>query len=158
MIFGSGLIDKIHQDEKYKTKEEKLYRHGYAHWHRIKTQNVIGAIRYRLPSGGLCYSIRNEDWINIKHLAPVSGKWIRKSNEIRFWNISERVADTLIKRMINCLDCGFCVVECFKVRGYDRANKSLSINNCTQCGKCLSLKHCMGWKHRFWRRIIVDGS
>jgi len=27
----------------------------------------------------------------------------------------ERVADLLIKKMINCLDCGFCVVECFRV-------------------------------------------
>ena len=158
MIFKSGLINKVHQEERFKTKEEKLQRHGFAHWHRIKAQNVVGAIKYSLPYGGLCYSIRNMDWINTKHLEPVKGRWTQKDNEIRFWNVPENVADSLIKRMLNCLDCGFCIVECFKARGYDRENKSLTISNCIQCGNCFTLKHCMGWKHRFWRRIIVNGG
>jgi len=76
--------------------------------------------------------------------------------QIRFWNVSERVADKLIKRMINCLDCGFCMVECFSYRQFDRATKSLRIEGCIRCGKCLRLKFCMGWRHRFWRRIILE--
>jgi len=156
MIFDSGLITKVHQDEKFKTREEKLYRHGFAHWHRIRAQNLPGAIKQKLASGELFYHIRNNEWINTKHLAPVRGKWIRKKDEIRFWNVPERVADTLVKRMINCLDCGFCVVECFQCRRFDRKTKTLKIEGCIQCGRCLSLKYCMGWRHRFWRRIIVD--
>jgi len=30
------------------------------------------------------------------------------------------------------------------------------LTSCLQCGKCLNLKHCMGWKHRFWRRTIIE--
>ena len=67
MLYGSGLIDKVHQKEEFKEKEEKLYRHGFSHWRGIKAQNIVGAIKYRLPSGGLCYSIRNKEWINTKH-------------------------------------------------------------------------------------------
>ena len=88
------------------------------------------------------------------------GKWLLKGTELRFWDTQERVADGLVKRMINCLDCGFCVVECFSCRRFDRETKTLAIDGCIQCGKCLRLKFCMGWRRRFWRRIIVeeDGS
>ena len=72
------------------------------------------------------------------------------------WGVRERLADVLIKRMINCLDCGFCMVECFPCRRFDRANKSLQIEDCIQCSKCMRLGFCMGWRHRFWRRIIVE--
>ena len=87
---------------------------------------------------------------------PVDGKWVRVGNEIRFWDVQEKIADILIKRMINCLDCGFCMVECFPCRQFDRTTKRLRIVGCIQCGKCLRLKFCMGWRHRFWRRVIVE--
>lgn len=99
---------------------------------------------------------RQSDWIATKHLWPAEDKWARVGNEIRFWNISERAADILVKRMINCLDCGFCMVECFPCRQFDRTAKSMQITGCIQCGKCLQLKFCMGWRHRFWRRVIVE--
>jgi len=72
-------------------------------------------------------------------------------------SVSERVTDLLIKRMINCLDCGFCMVECFPCKRFDRQTKTLAVESSIQCGKCLQLKFCMGWRHRFWRRIIVEG-
>jgi len=101
------------------------------------------------------YRIRDPAWIAVKHLIPVGGRWVQKGDEIRFWNVEEQVADTVIKRMLNCLDCGFCVVECFSGRRFDRGTKSLQIDGCIQCGRCLRLKFCMGWQHRFWRRVIV---
>jgi len=156
LLFDSGLIDKSNFASEYKTREEKLQRHGFVHWRRQKEQDVIGAIKYRLPPGALVYHIRKSDWVATKHLNPVAGRWARIGNEIRFWDVSERIADKLIKRMINCLDCGFCMVECFQCRQFDRATKSLRIEGCIQCDKCLRLKFCMGWRHRFWRRIILE--
>jgi len=158
MLFKSGLVEKARLDAKYKTREEKLNRHGFVHWRRVKAQNVVGAIKRRLPSGGLVYHIRESDWIATKHLRPVDGRWARTGNELRFWNIDERIADTVVKRMINCLDCGYCMVECFPCRRFDRETKSLQIDGCIQCGKCLRLKFCMGWRHRFWRRVIVEAA
>lgn len=158
LLFDSGLIDKSSLLPEHKTKEEKLQRHGFVYWRRQKAQEVVGAIKRRLSTDILVYLIRNVDWIADKHLKPVDGKWARIGNEIRFWNIPEKFADILIKRMINCLDCGFCMVECFSCRQFDRATKSMRNEGCIQCGKCIKLKFCMGWRHRFWRRIIVDDS
>ena len=157
LLFDSGLINKSSLRSEYKTREEKLERHGFIHWHRQKAQNVVGAVKSRLSLGAISYHIRKSDWIATKHLKPLNGKWARVGNEIRFWDVSERNSDTLIKRMINCLDCGFCMVECFSCRQFDRRTKSLRITGCIQCGKCLRLKFCMGWRHRFWRRVIVEG-
>jgi 3'-phosphoadenosine 5'-phosphosulfate sulfotransferase (PAPS reductase)/FAD synthetase len=156
LLFDSGLIEKSNLPPEYKTREEKLDRHGFIYWRRQKTQNVVGSIKCRLPSGALLYHIRESNWIETKHLQPVNGKWVRVDNEIRFWDVEEKIADTLIKRMINCLDCGFCMVECFSCRQFDRITKQLRIAGCIQCGRCLQLKFCMGWRHRFWRRIIVE--
>lgn len=156
MLYGSGLIDKAGLQPKHKTKEEKLGRHGFVYWSRIRAQKVAGAAKRRLGSGGLSYRVRDPSWIDTKHLRPLRGKWARRGNEIRFWGTDEKTADTLIKRMMNCLDCGFCVLECFPCRHFDREKKALVIKGCTQCGKCLRLKHCMGWRHRFWRRVIVE--
>jgi len=156
LLFESGLIEKSNLAPEYKTKEEKLDRHGFVYWRRQKTQNVVGAVKCRLSSGALLYHIRESDWITTKHLQPVNGKWVRVGNEIRFWDVPEKTADILIKRMINCLDCGFCMVECFSCRKFDRTTKQLRIEGCIQCGKCIQLKFCMGWHHRFWRRVIVE--
>jgi len=156
LLFDSGLIEKSNLVAEYKTREEKLERHGFIYWRRQKMQNVIGAVKCRLPSGALLYHIRKSDWIATKHLRPVDGKWVRVGEEIRFWDVSERITDILIKRMINCLDCGFCMVECFQCRQFDRTTKQLRIEGCTQCGNCFRLKFCMGWRHRFWRRVIVE--
>lgn len=156
LLFESKLIDKCNLAPEYKTKEEKLNCHGFVYWRRQKAQNVIGAAKCRFSAGVLTYRIRQSDWISSKHLRPVDGRWARIGNEIRFWNVSEKIADTLIKRMINCLDCGFCMVECFPCREFDRSTRTLRLTGCIQCGKCLKLKFCMGWRHRFWRRIIVE--
>lgn len=156
MLYGSGLVHKIRQDDKYKTHEEKILHHGFAHWHRVREQNVVGAVKRLLPSGSLLYRIKDATWIDTKHLAPVAGKWIRKDSEIRFWDVPERTANVLIKKMINCLNCGFCVVQCFQCRRFDRSAKNLIIEGCVQCRKCLNLKFCMGWRYRFWRRVIVE--
>lgn len=158
LLFDSGLIEKVHQKERFKTREGKLFRHGFAHWHRLKAQKVMGAIKHRLSSGSILYQIRDNDLIDAKHLTPVKGKWVRKGNEIRFWEVPERVTDTLIKRMINCLDCGFCIGECFPCRRFDRESKRLRIEGCIQCGRCLTLTYCMGRRHRFWRRVIVENT
>ncbi len=158
LLFESGLIDKSNLAPQYKTRKEKLERHGFVYWRSHKAQEVIGAIKYRLPSSVLVYQIRKSEWIATKHLKSVEGRWARMDNEIRFWNVPEKIADILIKRMINCLDCGFCMVECFPCRQFDRATKSLRIEGCIQCGKCIRLKFCMGWRHRFWRRVIVESS
>ena len=156
MLFDSGLIHKTSVDEKYKTKEEKLERHGFVHWNRIKEQNTVGAIKQKVPPDGFCYHIRDEAWINTKHLLPVEGRWKREGNKIIFWNIPEGKCDCLIKRMLNCLDCGFCMVQCFPVRHFNRENKTLELTNCLKCGQCINLKFCMGCKHRFWRRTIAE--
>jgi hypothetical protein len=158
MLFHSGLLDTTNLPPEYKTREEKLDRHGFVHWNRIKVQNVVGAIKNRGGSGSIVYRIRDANWINIKHLQPVKGKWSIRGTEIRFWNLKEKRADTLIKRMLNCLDCGFCVVECFQHRHFNRQTKTLRIDGCIGCGRCLRLTFCMGWRHRFWRRVIVDGE
>lgn len=158
LLFDSGLIDKSDIPPEYKTRQEKLQRHGFVYWRRKKTQNVVGAIKEKLPTSALVYHIRKSDWVATKHLKPVDGKWARIGNEIRLWNVPEKDADVLIKRMINCLDCGFCMVECFPCRQFDRTTKSLQIEGCIQCGRCIRLKFCMGWRHRFWRRIIVEDS
>ena len=156
MLFGSGLIQKSRLDAEHKTREAKLDRHGFVHWRRLRAQDVLGAAKRRLPGGGLSYRIRDPQWIATKHLRPVDGRWACKGDEIRFWHLEERMADALIKRMLNCLDCGFCLVECFASRRFDRETKRLVIDGCIQCGRCLRLKFCMGWRHRFWRRIIVE--
>jgi len=156
MLFGSGLIDKGSLDAKHRSREEKLHRHGFVHWRRLKAQEIVGAVKRRLSQDALAYQIRDPAWIATKHLIPVRRRWLQKGNEIRFWNVEEQVADTVIKRMINCLDCGFCMVECFSGRRFDRRTKRLQIVGCIQCGRCLRLKFCMGWQHRFWRRIIVE--
>lgn len=156
MLFDSGLVEKSHLDTKYKDREEKLDRHGFVHWHRVKGQNALGAIKRRFGSGVIAYTIRDSGWINTKHLQPVNGKWVQKGNEIRFWDVPEKITDTLVSRMINCLDCGFCTVECFPCRSFDRNTKMLKIEGCIQCGKCLRLKFCVGWRHRFFRRVILE--
>jgi len=156
MLLGSGLVEKSPLDKKYATREEKIKRHGFVYWNRIAEQNVVGAVKRRMPHGVLCYRIRDPKWISTKHLQPIRRKWVLKGTELRFWNTEERVADGLVKRMINCLDCGFCVVECFVCRRFDRKTKSLRIDGCVACGKCLRLKCCMGWRHRFRRRMIVE--
>jgi 3'-phosphoadenosine 5'-phosphosulfate sulfotransferase (PAPS reductase)/FAD synthetase len=156
MLFESGLVEKCRDVDCHKTKEEKIARHGFVHWKRLRAQNVVGAVKRRLSNGVLSYSVREEAWIATKHLSPVYGRWVRQDNVVRFWDVPEEIADSLIKRMINCLDCGFCVVECFSCRSFNRETKTLRIEGCIQCGKCLRLKYCMGWRHRFWRRVIVE--
>jgi len=89
-------------------------------------------------------------------LLPVEGRWKREGRKIIFWNVPEEKCDCLIKRMLNCLDCGFCMVQCFPARHFNRDKKKLELTNCMKCGQCINLKFCMGWKHRFWRRIIVE--
>ena len=156
MLFGNGLMQKYRGLDCYRTKEEKVFQNGFVHWRRLRAQDMVGAVKRRLPVGALSYHIRNKEWIATKHFAPLGRRWIRLDNEIRFWNTPEEVADLLIKRMINCLDCGFCVVECFACRRFDRTTKALRIEGCIQCGKCLKLEFCMGWRHRFRRRVIVE--
>lgn len=155
MLFDSGLLERTAVEDKYKTREEKLDRHGFVHWNRIKEQNIVGAIKQKIK-GGVCYHIREKSWIDTKHLLPVEGRWFRDGKKIIFQNIPEEQSDCLIKRMMNCLDCGFCIVQCFRSRSFNRESKSLELTGCVKCGQCINLKYCMGWKHRFWRRIIVE--
>jgi len=156
MLFASGLIKASRVPMEYRTPIEQVVKHGFMHWRRTNAQDIAGAVKRRLPSGVLAYRIREAEWIATKHLEPVKGRWARRENEIRFWEVPERKADAIIKRMINCLDCGFCLVQCFSCRRFDRTPKTLKIEECFQCGRCLSLKFCMGWRHRFWRRVIVE--
>ena len=156
LLFDSGLVQKTRLKGKHKTKAEKLDRHGFVHWRRQRAQNVVGAVKWRPASGVVAYRVRKEEWIQVKHLEPARGRWVRRGSDIRFWGIREKLADVLIRRMLNCLDCGFCVVECFPCRRFDRATKALQIDGCIQCGQCVKLKFCMGWRHRFWRRVIVE--
>ena len=156
LLFDSGLIHRNGGHERHQTKDEKLTRHGFVHWKRTGAQNIVGAVKRRLQNGVISYNIRDLTWVDTKHLQPVAGRWLQSGSEIRFWGLPEKTTEVLIKRMINCLDCGFCVVECFACRQFDRATKRLQISGCIQCGKCLRLKFCMGWRHRFWRRMIVD--
>lgn len=158
LLFDSGLINKCNIEIKYKSKEEKLIKHGFIYWKHSKKQDTVSALKIKISKNVISYQIKDKELINVKHLKPLKGNWLINDNEIRFWNVPERVTDILIKRMINCLDCGFCVVECFLVRKYDRLNKSLIIGDCIKCGKCLTLKYCMGWKHRFWRRTISEAK
>jgi len=154
LLFKSGLIERAHLDEKFKTKEEKLSKHGFIHWKRLPEQVEVAALRHQLPSGALVYLIKDESLISEKHLMPLQGRWHREGNEIRFWDVAQRDSDIVIRRMLNCIDCGFCMIECFRYKRFDRKKKILQIEGCTQCGKCLRLAFCMGWKHRFWRRDI----
>jgi hypothetical protein len=156
LLFGTGLVERRPVDAKYKNRDEQLRRHGFAHWRRSQMQNVVGALKRRHATGMISYRIRHRSWITAKHLLPLKGRWLLKGNEIRLWDIPEKAADAAVKRMINCLDCGFCVVECFGCRAFDRKTKTLRIEGCRQCGRCLRLKFCMGWKHRFWRRIVWE--
>jgi len=153
LLFDSGLVVESESDP-YSNRPEKLHKHGFAHWHRKKAQDIVGAARRLLKGGALSYRIRDADWIAVKHLSPLAGRWLRKGHEIRFWNVLVRQADVMIKRMINCLDCGYCVVQCFSCRRFDRKAKKLTIEGCVHCGRCTNLKFCMGWRHRFWRRVI----
>jgi len=156
MLFKSGLLRAHHRHSEYANREEKIDRHGFVFWRRVRSQDQLGALRERSPRGLTRYWIRDEQWINEKHLLPVNGHWSRVGNEIRFWGIQESKTDALVKRMINCMDCGYCVLQCFRHRRFNRKTRRLDIEGCIGCGKCLSLKHCMGWKHRFWRRTLYD--
>lgn len=154
LLFGTGLIEKAYLREEYKTREEKLGRHGFVHWRRLRSQTTTGAVKRHLSSGVIIYTIRNVDWIDTKHLLPLRGKWVREGNEIRFWDVAEKHSDTAIRRMLNCVECGYCMVECFAFRQFDKKLRKLRMEGCVQCGKCLRLEFCMGWKHRFWRRDV----
>jgi 3'-phosphoadenosine 5'-phosphosulfate sulfotransferase (PAPS reductase)/FAD synthetase len=155
MLFDSGLLARSRLPDHLKTRQEKLDRHGFVYWQRSRYQDCAGAIRRRLQGGILSYTVRKKEWIATKHLRPVDGHWTIVGDEIRFNGLKEQVADGLIKRMLNCLDCGFCMAECFACRSFDRKTKRLEINGCIGCGRCLRVKFCMGWRHRFWRRVIV---
>lgn len=158
MLFDSGLIDRSRLSSDLKSREEKLQRHGFVYWQRNRFQDRIGAIKRRLSEELLCYRLRDPAWLSVKHLRPIDGHWVIVEDEVRIHGLSEPVADAVIKRMINCLDCGFCTVECFPCRRFDRKTRCMQIQGCIQCGKCLRLKHCMGWRHRFWRRVIASAD
>ncbi len=158
MLFRSGLIEKCRDARRLKTKEEKVAGHGFTLWKRLKAQDSVGAVKRRLHGGALSHHLRNGGWLATKHLNPVEGRWARVGDEIRFWNVAEKDADCLIKRMINCIDCGFCAVQCLTCRRFDRQTKTLRIEGCIRCGRCVGLKFCMGWRHRFWRRVIVEDT
>jgi 3'-phosphoadenosine 5'-phosphosulfate sulfotransferase (PAPS reductase)/FAD synthetase len=101
LLFRSGLVGKAHLDERFKTREEKLDRHGFVHWKRHSDQTTVAAVRRTLSSGALLYSIKDASLISSKHLAPLKGKWTCDGSEIRFWDVSQKVADTVIRRMLN---------------------------------------------------------
>ena len=154
LLFDSGLVDKSCTEERFMSREEKLDRHGFVHWRRAPEQCSVAAVKRHLPSGAVQYVIRDKSLIDLKHLKPLQGRWLHDGNEIRFWDVREKSADTVMRRMLNCVNCGFCMVECFPCRRFDKKKRTLRIEACTECGKCLQLKFCMGWKHRFWRRDI----
>jgi len=156
MLFKSGLLRRHHPNSEYANVYEKIDRHGFVFWRRVSSQDQVGAVKTRSTSGMIRYWIRDERWIHEKHLLPAHGHWARVGNEVRFWDFPETKSDTLVKRMINCLDCGYCVLQCFGHRRFNRKIKQLHIEACVGCGRCISLKHCMGWKHRFWRRTLHD--
>lgn len=156
LLFESRLIERCGITGDYAKREEKIERHGFIHWRRSKLQETPGAVKYHINNEIIAYKIRHSKWISLKHLEPVKGNWVRKGNEIRFFDLPEKTCDILIKRMINCLDCGFCMIQCFSHRKYNDETKKLEIEGCCQCGECISLKYCIGWKHRFWRRVIVN--
>jgi len=158
MLFDSGLAQRVGGDGAFATKEEKLVRHGFVHRRRTKAQNILGAVRYRHTSGMIAYIVRDRQWIDTKHLRPMQGNWLQKGNELRFWGVPERAADAVMKRMLNCVNCGYCMVECFSNRRFNNRTKCLEIQGCVQCGRCLRVEYCMGWRHRFWRRVILDES
>lgn len=158
MLFDSGLAHRAGGNAAFATKEEKLVRHGFVHWKRTKAQNVLGAVKYRHSSGMIVYVVKESQWIDTKHLRPLRGNWLGKGNELRFWGVSESATDALMKRMLNCVNCGYCMVECFPSRRFNSDVKCLEIEGCTQCGKCWRVEYCMGWRHRFWRRVILDES
>lgn len=155
LLFRTGLIYKAGSCAKYKTRHEKLEKHGFAHWRRIPAQRRIGAVKRRFASGAVVYTFREAHRINTKHLAPLRGKCYCDDRELRFWDTPERHSDAVVRRMLNCVDCGFCMVECMSSRRFDREAKKLRIEGCTQCGKCLRVESCMGWKHRFWQEEIA---
>ena len=45
MLFDSGLIEKSGLAKEHKTREEKLQKHGFAHWTRMREQDVPGSCR-----------------------------------------------------------------------------------------------------------------
>lgn len=157
-LFGSDLIEPSRVPKRYRTRQEQLGEHGFMHWRRSPRQDAVGAVKRRLRGDALSYTVREPRWIDAKHFRPVAGRWARVGNDIRFWDTPERQADAIMKRMLNCLDCGFCMVQCFSCRQFDRDAGELRIEGCLQCGKCLNLRYCMGWKHRFWRRVIVEAN
>ena len=157
-LFESGLVNSDRVPAEYRTKEHQLMKHGFMHWRRLPRQDSAGAVKRRLKGGGFVYAVRNRENVDQKHMLPVAGNHAIIGNEIRFWNVPERVADSLPKRIMTCLDCGFCAVQCLPCRRFDQKTKRLQIEGCTQCGSCLNLKYCMGWRQRFWRRTIVEAA
>ena len=156
MLFDSGLVAKSRLPSELKTRNEKLDKHGFVYWQRSRSQDVPAAVKRRLSSQVLSYRLRNRTRLVTKHLLPLGDRWAVAGNEIRFFGVPERAADAVVKRMLNCMDCGFCMVECFPCRRFDRSSKSMEITGCLHCGKCFRLKFCMGWRHRFWRQTIVS--
>ena len=76
LLFDSGLIEKAGLQDKYKTREEKIHRHGFVHWNRLRAQTTAGAVKSNLPSGAIVYTIREKEWIDTKHLIPLKGRWV----------------------------------------------------------------------------------
>lgn len=116
LLFDSRLIEMAGLQDKYKTREEKIHRHGFVHWNRLHAQTTAGAVKRNLPSGAIVYTIREKQWIDTKHLIPLKGRWTKRGNELRFWGVREKQADVAIRRMLNCVDCGFCMVQCLPCR------------------------------------------
>ena len=59
--------------------------------------------------GKLRSHIHKFGWIPAKHLWPVDRGLARKDNKVWFRSTLGRIADILIRRMINCLVCGLVV-------------------------------------------------
>jgi 3'-phosphoadenosine 5'-phosphosulfate sulfotransferase (PAPS reductase)/FAD synthetase len=158
LLFSSGLIEKAKIAIMYKTREEKIGRHGFVHWQRMELQNIPTVLKKKYNENSVGYFFRDADLIDPKHLIPLNVKKVIGSNSIFFPKVDIRKSDVVIKRMINCLDCGFCVSQCYKARRFDANSRAIAIEECNRCGRCISLTYCMGWKHRFWRRTIVEGK